>query len=141
MLQLQFGIETPASAMPASGKATFTGGAQGFFGASYYPTVQGNASLTVDFASGAITGGFTQMQVYCGGCGTTGGPVPWNDVSVSASIAAGTNRFSGTTAVTSSPATGRIDGGFFGPTAQTIGGVWTLNDGVNSVIGTVYANH
>jgi len=148
MLQLQFGIDTLASAMPTNGKATFNGGVQGFFTTGYYPTVQGSASFTVDFTSGAITGAFTQMLVYCG-C-ANGQPTPhWNDVSVSASIAGGTNRFTGTTAVTSTPgtplslsllATGRIDGGFFGSAAQNIGGVWTLSDGTNSVIGTVFAH-
>ena len=151
-LQLQFGLDTSAASMPVSGRATFTGVAQGFFGQSYYPTVQGNASLTADFTSGTITGAFTQMSIYCGSsCAIGQAPRPqWNDVSVNASIAGGTNRFTGTTAVTSAPGTplslspsaaGRIDGGFFGSGAQSVGAVWTLSDGANSVIGTLYGNH
>jgi hypothetical protein len=150
-MQLQFGLDTPPSAMPVTGKATFTrdDGVQGIFGPSFYPRLAGNASLTVDFASGGITGAFTQMQVLCG-C-ANGQPLPqWNDVSINASIAGGTNRFTGATAVTSAPGTplslsssaaGRIDGGFIGDAAQIIGGVWTLSDGTNSVIGTVFAVH
>ena len=70
----------------------------------------------------------------------------WNDVSFSASIGTGTNRFSGTTAATSAPgtgfslagsATGTINGAFFGPAAQNVGAVWTLGDGSISAIGTI----
>jgi hypothetical protein len=74
----------------------------------------------------------------------------WNDVSVNASIAAGTNKFSGRTAVTSqgsttSPyalkgsATGHIDGAFYGPNAQNLGAIWSLSDGTASAIGVVAA--
>jgi len=75
---------------------------------------------------------------------------PWNDVSVGAAIAAGTNRFGGTTAVTSSPANsfslkpsaaGSVNGAFFGPAAQQLGAVWTLSDGTISALGSVTAAH
>lgn len=148
--QLLFGVDTPAASMPVSGTATFTGGAQGFLtNSQFYPSVGGAASLTVDFATGSITGALTKMQIYCG-CGDQSVPRQWNDVSISASIAPGTNRFTGNTAVTSAPdtplslspsATGRIDGGFFGPTAQSLGAVWTLSDGIASAVGTIYAGH
>jgi hypothetical protein len=77
------------------------------------------------------------------------GSTPWNDVSVNASIAAGTNKFTGTTAVTSVPegmfslnssATGSINGAFYGPAAENLGAVWTLSDGKNSAIGAVSGN-
>jgi hypothetical protein len=72
----------------------------------------------------------------------------WNDVSIAAAIAGGSNRFSGATAVTSTPstasalsssATGRIDGAFYGPGAENLGAVWTLHDGAASALGTVTA--
>jgi len=75
---------------------------------------------------------------------------PWNDVSVAGTIAMGTNKFSGTTAATSSPgtpmslsasATGHIDGAFYGPAAQNLGAVWSLSDGTGSALGTVVAGH
>jgi hypothetical protein len=144
--QLVFGIDTPAASMPVSGTATFTGGAQGFL-TNNNAIVTGPASLTVDFATGSITGALTKMTVGCL-CGLA--PTQWNDVSISANIATGTNRFTGNTAVTSAPgtplslaasATGRIDGGFFGPTAQSLGAVWSLSDGTASAVGTIYAGH
>ena len=78
--------------------------------------------------------------------------LPWNDISITAGIAAGTNKFTGTTAVTSAPsapagnfilkdsATGSINGGFYGPAAQNIGAIWTLSDGTTSAVGGVAAS-
>jgi hypothetical protein len=74
-------------------------------------------------------------------------PNPWNDVSVTSSMISGTSRFSGSTAATSAPvtpyavsgaATGRIDGGFYGPTATELGAVWSLSDGNTAVIGVAH---
>jgi C-lobe and N-lobe beta barrels of Tf-binding protein B len=150
-IQFLFGYETPARSMPATGQASFSGTATGDV---YVPAnghilqshLSGDAAISVDFASGNINGGFTNMRyVPSGG---NGAAVPWNDVSVSASIAGGTSRFSGTTVVTSAPqnamslnssATGSINGGFYGPAAQELGAIWTLNDGNASAIGGVLA--
>jgi hypothetical protein len=93
-----FGYETPQTAMPTSGTAVFS--SKGWAVAHIYKpfggeirtsTAIGDASISANFGSGAITGSFTKMQ-------TTILPVQtWNDVSLSANIASGTNRFSGTT--------------------------------------------
>lgn len=148
------GYETPASAMPASGTATYTGRAQGWV---YIPTAQasgmllcnceetavtGNAAFTANFGTRNLTGSLTDMRAphpwY------EGETEPWNDVAFTATIAG--NGFSGATRVTSSPgqvwalgedATGTIEGKFFGPSAQEAGAVWTLFDGTNAVIGTL----
>ena len=140
-----FGYETPPASMPVSGTATFSGAWEGelFTPKAGQPIqvgdVGGNASFSVDFLSGKISGALTAA--------TSGGSYgialqPWNDVSVSAAIAAGSNRFSGTTAAPSSPsASGTISGAFYGPAAQQLGAVWTLSDGTSSAIGTVIAKH
>jgi hypothetical protein len=143
-----FGFESPQAAMPTSGTAVFSG--QGLAQASVYKTIgtdiqtwlfRGNPSISVNFGSGAINGGFTQMS---------SGAQLWNDVSVTANIATGTNRFSGTAAAASAPgtpmslsgsATGSINGAFYGPAAQQLGAVWSLSDGTGSAIGTVVAGH
>ncbi|HEX5279981.1 MAG TPA: transferrin-binding protein-like solute binding protein [Micropepsaceae bacterium] len=136
------GYEAPLSTIPSSGQASFAGNAFGSVFASFdghvkSVTVYGNASLSVDFASGAVIGALTAMAA---------GGAPWNDVSLSATIAAGSTRFSGSTGVTAAPAnpfalgasaTGHIDGAFFGPTAQTIGAVWTLSDGTAAAVGAL----
>jgi hypothetical protein len=65
-------------------------------------------------------------------------------------IAAGTNKFSGATAITSTPqglftlsgsADGSINGAFYGPAAQNLGAIWTLSDGTKPAIGGVVAGH
>ena len=144
-----FGYETPPSAVPTSGTAQFSG--PSLVSATVYKPVgteidssviAGNASMSVNFGSGAVTGSFTKM--------TMPNDQPWNDVSVNASITSGTNRFGGSTAAASSPtssmalsgsATGSINGAFYGPAAQNLGAVWTLSDGTGSAIGTVVAGH
>jgi hypothetical protein len=146
-----FGYETPASAMPTTGTAAFAvlpGSATAYIYKTVNGEVQsayaeGNAALTANFASGQVSGSLTNMQLL-------NTKQPWNDVSLNASIAGGTNRFSGTTAAGNAPnnsmslsgsATGRIDGAFFGPAAQNLGAIWTLSDGAGSALGTIYATH
>lgn len=149
--QFTFGYETPSAAMPMSGAATFTGSAYANVFRSdatiSAAIVLGRASFSVDFSSGNISGAFNDWQ-QSGSSAPTSTPsfLPWNDVSISASIAAGTSHFSGTTAVTSNPgtmfslsnsATGHIVGGFYGPAAEEIGAVWSLSDGTSSALGGV----
>lgn len=149
-----FGYQTPQAAMPTSGTAVFSG--TGFVEGTIYKTVGteiqsgivvGNSSITTNFGSGAITGSLTQMTEYNS---QNNRSEPWNDVSVSANIATGSNTFSGTTAAASAPgqsmslsgsAVGKINGAFFGPAAQNLGAVWSLSDGTGSAIGTVVAGH
>jgi hypothetical protein len=140
------GYETPASAVPSTGTATFTGLAEG---AIFYPgtsagtthcacnivQVSGNASFTANFGTRNLSGSLTGM---------TAGSAPWNDVAFNSTITG--NAFSGTTNVTNAPgspaslsatAAGTVDGKFFGPAAQEAGAVWTLFDGTKAAIGTL----
>jgi hypothetical protein len=149
-----FGYETPGSAMPRTGTAQFTGLATGNVfqtnnGTILSTEVDGKASLSANFSSGQVTGSLTQMQQWDGmGFNSAQGYLPWNDVSLNANIAPGTNKFSGTAAVTSAPGTafslagsaaGRVDGALYGPAAQNLGAVWSLSDGSKSAIGAVAA--
>lgn len=146
------GWETPAAALPTSGTATYSGTGS-VRGVAFVPdgarvgTAQlaGDGSLNVNFSSGAISGALTNMTANDGRTTT-----PWNDVSVNASVATGTNRFSGSTQVSSPPAggyalkgsaTGSISGALYGPNAENLGAVWTLSngDGTGSAIGVVGA--
>ena len=144
------GYETPAVAMPTSGQASFGAWAKGTVftpidGHISKFDVYGPGTLLADFATGKITGGLSKMTAYALTADRfPAGDAPWNDVSISASIAAGSNKFSGTTAVTSAPenifsltsqATGSIEGAFYGPAAQNLGAIWTLSDGKSSAIG------
>ena len=151
-----FGFETPASAMPTTGTAVYAG-AGTVRGTVYEATsrgpewavdLKGDANLSVDFASGSIAGKFNNITAndYCFP------PAPWgNEISVSANIAPGTNKFNGTTAVSAqsnpggsglkSTATGSINGAFYGPNAQQLGAIWSLSDGKTSVLGGIVASH
>ena len=164
-----FGYETAKAAMPTSGTATFIGLASatvlkpidGSIRAAY---VAGTGILSVNFGAGSISGTFTDMKQseyvsYAQGTGHVGtvtgnilgspvGSIPWNDVSVTASILSGTNRFTGSATATSAPnapfalsnsATGHIDGAFYGPAAENIGALWSLSDGTSSALGIIGA--
>jgi C-lobe and N-lobe beta barrels of Tf-binding protein B len=146
------GFETPASGMPTSGTAFYSGtkNVAGVIitdpaGKLDRASVFGDATLAANFGTGAITGSFGNMVAT----NSAAVRAPWNDVSVSASIIAGTSRFSGTTAVTSTPsgafslsgsAAGRIDGGFYGPTANELGAIWSIKDSGTVAVGVVHGN-
>ena len=150
-----FGYETPQAGMPTSGSAVFSGPETAT--ATVYKTVgteirgtnvEGIASISANFGSGTINGSLTQMIETTASTGTS--PEPWNDVSITANIATGSNRFSGSTAAASAPglpmslsgsAVGKINGAFYGPAAQQLGAVWSLSDGTGSAIGTIVAGH
>lgn len=149
--QFAFGYETPSAAMPTGGTATFIGSAYANVFTSdstiIAAIILGGASFSVNFSSGNIGGVLNNWQ-QASFTSPTANPsfLPWNDISINASIAAGTSRFSGTTAVTSNPgttsslsssATGHIVGGFYGPGAEEIGAVWSLSDGTSSALGGV----
>jgi hypothetical protein len=144
------GYETPVAAMPTSGTAVYASTSNVAGLVTTYPSsggiaraaLVGDASLSANFGTGAITGNFTNMSATNGASVST----PWNNVSVSASITAATSHFSGSTAATSAPATpfalsgaatGRIDGGFYGPNANELGAVWSLGDSSKAAIGVV----
>jgi hypothetical protein len=149
-----FGYETPASGMPTTGTGQFAGIAsanvfQTNNGTILGTRVEGKANLSVTFSSGQVTGSLTQMQQWDGvPFNGPQGYLPWNNVSLNANIAPGTNRFNGSTTTTSAPgtsfslsgsATGSINGAFYGPAAQNLGAVWSLSDGSKSAIGALAA--
>jgi hypothetical protein len=156
-----FGPDTQIGAMPGTGTAKYSGSGtvhalvlfpdDGTFTSSSGRTVpglnlDGDAAFTVDFANGNIDGVFTNMR---GDVWNIGFDAPWNDVGVHATISAGANRFSGSTvampapnsspAALKGPASGSIDGAFYGPNAHNLGATWTLTDGTRTAIGVVGA--
>lgn len=156
-----FGYQTPTNGMPTSGTASYAGKGtvNGFVFVQGQPAgnpvaLNGDASFNVDFAAGQVSGAFTNMAAYARNPNNINSPTlyayPWNNVSVSASIASGQSTFSGGTTATSQPntpyalqssATGHINGGFYGPAADELGAVWTLSNGngTGSAIGAVGA--
>lgn len=155
------GYQTPSASMPASGTASYSlkGGVHAWvdlptpsFTASEHPSSYtfaaaiGDANLSVDFGKGTVTGSFTNMQITSFNSPGSVVSEPWNNVSLSATISGAS--FSGSTSASaasgqlslSSSATGTIRGGFYGPSADEVGAVWTLYDGSRAAIGTVGAS-
>jgi hypothetical protein len=148
------GYETPVSAMPTSGTATYAAvsnvaGIVSTFksGQLSRGSVVGDASFTADFGAGSLTGAFTNMVIITADGSSTS--QPWNNVSLAASIAG--NHFSGS-AVAAAPAsagpftvtggsTGNFNGGFFGPAADELAGVWSLTDSSHVVEGVAIGKH
>ncbi|MBV9510414.1 MAG: transferrin-binding protein-like solute binding protein, partial [Caulobacteraceae bacterium] len=149
-----FGYATPLSGMPTSGTATFSGSTVGLVtvpqGATYATAaLSGAASMTVDFGAGSFTGaltGMTATPLASGGASET-----WNHVAFTGSPGSISGAsFSGTTSVSFAPtpagvytlgsgATGVVNGAFYGPNAQNVGGVWSLFGGVKGAFGSFVA--
>ena len=135
------GYETPVSAVPVAGFASYYGHVSGEVS---HPSagsgadsvaLSGEGYLDADFATGRIDGEFYNMLA---------GTQPWNSVSVMATISGAS--FAGNTAAATAPgnsaslsgsATGTIAGMFFGPTAKEIGAAWNLSDGAGVATGTI----
>jgi hypothetical protein len=148
------GYETPGSAVPTGGTATFSGWTQGSAWTDgsegvIWDVLFGKAHLVVNFENRIITGSLTGMEV---GDSWYAGASQWNSVSFLASFTSGQSRFSGTAAVMATPgvtlgdylvlkdtATGSLVGSFFGPTANEAGAVWTLSDGTVWAVGALGA--
>jgi len=144
------GYETPASGIPTGGTAVYSGTANVAGIVTIHPgqeqigfaSLLGDGSFSADFSNRVITGSFTNIVATS----STHSATPWNDVSITASLAAGTSHFSGSTAVTAAPnapfaisptAKGRVDGALYGPSANELGAVWSLSDTTGVAIGVV----
>jgi hypothetical protein len=143
------GFATPQSAIPTTGQASYTGHTTGLYDESHPCGCQndftvafsGDMSLTANFGARTLSGSFTNLSI-------TGGTVlqpTLNDVNFSASIDSSRNWFSGVTGVVNQPAgqqaftpdaSGSITGMFYGPSANEVGGVWTLSDSIRRLIGS-----
>lgn len=148
------GYQTQAGHVPTSGSATYLGVGSptatsktgGVSGQVWVPSgggnpiqgggVSGNATLNVNFATGAVDGQLSNMQVG----GNAVGSLPWNTINLSGSLSgsgvSGTTSTSGPPAAApayfpqgfSSAATGTFKGALFGPNANEVGAVWTLSE-------------
>jgi len=143
------GSGTAPANVPTSGTATYAGsGAHGgALGAYFVPSgtgaitigsLVGDASVTANFATGAVSGSLTNMTATpaSGGAST-----PWNNVALTGTISRFTSTvaFNGATSTSGAPAgagtagfsstaTGIVSGGFFGPNADEVGATWSLTE-------------
>lgn len=128
-----YGLQTPVGSMPTSGTASYTGKTTGvavYQGGNGGYILSGSFTATADFAANTLDAAFTNISAT----NVVTGTVYDSFTNFSAAATISGNTFSGTTAstatnpvlVTAGPYSGTIDGAFYGPSAQEIGGVWTL---------------
>ncbi len=135
------------AAMPTTGSATFNGATVGYItekgtAAEYY----GAATLTANFASGkdTITGALTSLTAWslgsAGAASTRLGTI--NSIAIAAAISGAT--YSGTATAQSGAgssfditgATGALQGGFYGPNAAEMAGIYQLSGNGAQIVGS-----
>jgi len=153
------GFQTPSANVPASGQATFLGsGGSGSVSGNLYTatfaaqtgTITGSSSsFAVNFNNGQVTGTLSGLKATpISTAGVEGTPQDWNQINITGSLSGAV--LSGTTSTPSQPAgslgfapnsTGTIGGALFGPNAQELGAVWSLQDpaGSKTAFGVVSA--
>lgn len=144
------GYQTPAGSVPISGTATYVG-AGGVVGSVVIPSgsggispavLEGDVNLNVNFATQQVNGTLSNMTAQSV---TSNATSPWNNVTLTGSLsqtAGSTNRgavITGTTQAQAAPsgatfgmssgATGVLSGALFGPNANEVGAVWSVNEG------------
>lgn len=129
-----FGIRTAASAVPTTGSGTYTGLTLGYLdaGNTFYQ-LTGDVQIDVDFGTSGVTGAFTNLIKENS---VTGGLSAWRDFTATGSITAGTSLFTGTTQTIDTLLSGKVSGGFYGPAAQEIGGIWSLSGAGETAVGS-----
>lgn len=116
-----FGWPTGSSGMPGSGQATYTGTMRGYHSpySQSAVSISGDATLVADFTNRDLTGSFHNITTSTIlGSGVSG----FADIQIAANISGG--ELNGT--VTGAGGSGTIDGRFFGPSAQELGGTFRM---------------
>lgn len=154
------GYQTPTASVPMTGTATYLGSnaaglnqASGMTGIVFAPkgdgtvastNIFGDASIGVNFASGAVTGTISNTKTVAGGTDAA-----WNNVNLNGNLSGATlSGITSTTAVSgggtftfSGSATGTFNGALYGPNGEELGAVWSLADRTNnkSALGAIGA--
>ncbi|HEX6157450.1 MAG TPA: transferrin-binding protein-like solute binding protein [Burkholderiales bacterium] len=123
---------TPASAVPTSGSATFTGKSSGFY---VSPAGQGSiaaADITVNANFSTRSLGFTTSATTIARDLKAPITAPHLNLSGMFTYSAGTNAFAGTVTNAGGTMTGASKGQFYGPAAQELGGVFNLKSSTSA---------
>ena len=133
---ISVGNPSPASAIPLTGALTFTGGASGYYvDANKFGYVTNSnmvAAVTFDNRTVAFT---TTNTSISGGPGSAQISAPNLNMTGTLSYAAGVNAMSGT-ATTANGMSGNMNGKFYGPALNEIGGTFAVTgQGIGSVVG------
>jgi len=146
------GYVTPSSGIPVTGSVSYSGHVVGLYSTSVLSggpedlkELAGNVSLLADFGARSLSGSMSNLHFT----DSAFADIPLNTIGLSATIDTTHNFFTGAIQVTSigdptygftSNASGSVGGRFFGPSAQEIGAVWTLQDSAHRVIGSFGAS-
>lgn len=121
-----FGAATPASAVPTTGSANFTGKLTGFYVA---PSGQGSVAA----ANVTATANFSTRSIGFASSGTTltrdlsqSTSAPSLDLNGTLTYSPGSNSFTGTLRNAGGTMSGVSNGKFYGPAAQELGGVFAV---------------
>jgi len=138
---MSVGAPTASTAIPGSGTADFIGKVVGSYvdvaGSGH--TVLADLTVGADFGAQSLTFGTSNSQTSPDG--TTFTPASSLDMSGTLTYTAGTNGFSGQLQ-TAGGLSGKSTGQFYGPTAQELGGVFSLNNGgIETYSGAYGAKH
>ncbi len=130
------GSPSPASAIPAVGSLTFTGGSTGYYvdpsKFGYVTNAAMVAVVTFDNRTVAFT---TTNTSIAGGPGAPQISAPSLNMTGNLSYAAGTNAMTGT-ATTTNGMSGNMNGKFYGPGLNEIGGTYAVTgSGAGSMVG------
>jgi len=133
-----FGSPTPASAIPTTGTATFTGLANGFFvdstNAAFFTTANMTAVVTWATPNIAFTTTNTH-QVSLTAPSSAGVLNTTLDLTGNFNYTAGVNAFGGAVHNTANSLTGSITGRYYGPNAEEIGGVYSVGGTAGTMMG------
>lgn len=127
------GSPTSGSALPTTGSATFTG----LTGALFADTA-GDVRATVARMSADVNFGSRSIQFSTSGTkiGNSLTPEPGLDLKGNLSYAPGVNAFSGSMQTNNGQLSGQGAGRFYGPAAEEIGGVYSLQgSGLSRLVG------
>ncbi len=121
-----FGSATPASAVPGSGSATFTGKLAGLYApaSGQAALAAANVSLQANFGARSLSFSSSGTTLTSNLATTTAAPAL--DLSGTLTYAAGSGRFSGALTNAGGTLQGSSLGQFYGPAAQEAGGAFNL---------------
>jgi hypothetical protein len=113
------GSLTPAADIPVTGSASYSGRVLGKLNeGGAISNIGGTTVLTASFAGNMLTGTFE----------LTKNNAAWKTANVNAGWGAGTGNIAGTLNTTDAAMSGAVNGNFFGPAANQVGGAWNLSN-------------
>ena len=130
------GNPSPASAIPAVGSLTFTGGAAGYYvdSSKFGYVTNANMVAIVTFDNRTVAFSTTNTTIAGGPAGSLLS-APALNMTGNLSYAAGTNAMTGT-ATTTNGMSGNMNGKFYGPGLNEIGGTYAVTgSGIGSMVG------